>query len=315
MATISSSAISTQEFDSLFESIKNWGRWGPDDQRGALNFVTPEKRRAAAALVREGRIVSCTVPLPSAPAIDNPRPVVHLMVRSSDSTVAGSLAGGSADYFATEVHGFNRTHIDAFCHFSYKGKLYNGLDAGLITSSGASACTIVPASDGIMSRGVLLDIPRLKGRDWLDLGEPITTADLEAAERSAGLRVGTGDILLVRTGYKTRNATLGPLPWQDRSKPGLHAETLRWLHEREIAVLGGDGDSDATPSTVAGGALPKPIHVGTLVGMGVHLLDNCELDRLAQACAGLGRWEFQLTVAPLLLEQGTGSPVNPIAVL
>jgi kynurenine formamidase len=314
VATSTTGVISAQEFDAIFESIKNWGRWGKDDDRGALNFITAEKRRTAAALVREGRVVSCTVPLPSSPAIDNPRPVVHLMVRSSDSAPRDSLAGGSADYFATEVHGFNRTHIDAFCHFSYKGNLYNGLDAGLITSAGAGACTIVPASEGIVSRGVLLDIPRLKGVDWIELGIPIMTEDLEAAERAAGVTVQQGDILLVRTGYKTRRATLGPLPWQDRSKPGLHAETLRWLHQREIAVLGGDGDSDMTPSSVVGGGLSKPIHVGTLVAMGVHLLDNCELDDLARTCSELNRWEFQLTVAPLRLESGTGSPVNPLAI-
>lgn len=144
--------------------------------------------------------------------------------------------------FATEVHGFERTHLDALCHFFYKGTMYNGVDAGQISSARAGALTVEAACDGLVSCGVLLDIPRVRGVDWLELGEPVMTADLEAAERFAGVHVGTGDILLVRTGYGTRRGRLGPLPWMDRRKPGLHVETLPWLHAREIAALRGDGD-------------------------------------------------------------------------
>ena len=307
--------VTVQEFDAIVEQIKNWGRWGAEDRRGALNFITQEKRRAAAALVREGRAISCGLPLPTEPEPDNPRPVVHLMTRSADATPPGSLSGSTGDFFATEVHGFERTHLDALCHFFYKGTMYNGVDAALISSARAGALTVEAACDGLVSRGVLLDIPRVRGVDWLELGDPVMTADLEAAERFAGVRVGSGDILLVRTGYGMRRERLGPLPWTNRSKPGLHVETLPWLHEREVAALGGDGDSDMLPSPIEGGRLGKPIHVGTLVAMGVHLLDNCRLDELAEACATLGRWEFLLTVAPLRLPHGTGSPINPIAVL
>jgi kynurenine formamidase len=301
--------LSAEKFDELFQSIKNWGRWGKDDQKGALNFITPAKRQAAGALVREGRAVSCALPLAKTPAVDNPTPVMHLMMRAGDVQRAHFPA--TADYFAIAFHGFANTHIDALCHMYYQGKLYNGYDADLVTSLGARVLSIDVADQGIVSRGVLLDFPRLKGVDWLEPGTPITTADLDAVEKLEGLTVESGDILLIRTGRHVRRQAQGPWPLHE-AMAGLHVETLRWLHDREIAVLGSDAASDVAPATVDGlGGLP--IHTGAIVGLGCHLLDNCQLDDLAALCAELGRWEFHLTVAPLRLTQGTGSPVNPIA--
>ncbi|HTE86255.1 MAG TPA: cyclase family protein, partial [Dehalococcoidia bacterium] len=274
--------------------------------------ITPEKRRRAAATVREGRVVSCSTPVPVEAAPDNPTPAIHLMVRAADASRPGALSGGSADWLGTDIHG-RITHLDAFCHQIYRGKTWNGAVASLVKSSGSETGTVEAAAEGITSRGVLLDIPRLRGVDWLQLGEAILTENLEAAAAAERVKVETGDILLVRTGFKARNKALGPLPYTDRSKPGLHASVLPWLHARDIAVLGGDGDSDVLPSPIR--EIGKPVHLGCLVAMGVHLIDNCDLDKLADACAELGRWEFQFTVAPLLLPQGTGSPVNPLALL
>jgi hypothetical protein len=312
MTTTASKTLTVEEFDQIFESIKNWGRWGTEDPHGALNLITPEKRRQGAAAVREGRVISCAIPVPTAPSPDNPSPAVHFMTRAADSSRPGAITGGSGDWFGTDVHG-RITHLDAFCHQIYRGKTWNGVDGSLVKSNGSETGTVEAAAEGITSRGVLLDMPRLKGVDWLELGEPIMPDNLEAAATAEHVTVEPGDILLVRTGYKTRNKTLGPLPYTDRTKPGLHAADLPRLHAWDIAVLGGDGDSDMLPSPIK--EIGKPVHAGCLVAMGVHMIDNCDLDALAAACAELGRWEFQFTVAPLILPQGTGSPVNPIAVL
>jgi kynurenine formamidase len=161
---------------------------------------------------------------------------------------------------------------------------------------------------------VLLDIPRSKDVAWLEPGTEIQVADLEAAERAHGVTVREGDILLVATGRDARRAEHGPwVPFRD-GMAGLHPECVPWLRERDIAVLGCDGVSDVFPGPrIEGWAMP--IHQCTLVAMGVHLLDNLRLDLVCRACAEHGQYDFQLTVAPLQVEYGTGSPCNPIAVL
>ena len=313
MTVDTSGSVSVRQFDEIFESIKNWGRWGKDDQRGALNLITPDKVRQGAAAVREGRTISCAQTLATTTAADNPTPVMHFMVRAADLIQPEALSGGSSDYINMSTHGPANTHIDGFCHFIYRGKLYNGFDASVVTSRGAEAMAIIDCKDGLSSRGVLLDMPRLKGVDFLERGSLISTEDLKAAEDAQGVHVESGDILLVRTGELMARASLGARSMAERVVAGLHPETLLWLHERDVAVLGGDADSDPQPSPMKD--LNKPIHCGTLVGMGVHLLDNCALDELATACADIGRWEFQFSVAPLRLEKGTGSPINPIATI
>ncbi len=161
-----------------------------------------------------------------------------------------------------------------------------------------------------MTRGVLLDVPRLRGAPWLEPGEPIHVADLEAAEAAAGLRVEAGDLLLVRTGRWAYRDAHGP--WDPHERlAGLHACCLPWLHERRVAALGSDGVSDVVPSRAEGYRLP--IHAIAIPILGLHLLDNLELEALGEACREEGRWEFLLTVAPLVIERGTASPVNPIA--
>ena len=299
------------QLDGWFESISNWGRWGDDDQRGALNLITDAKRAEAASLVREGAIVSCAQELPKRPAPDNPTPVVHAMQGAGDVSGRGGTGGGSSDYFAISPHGYATTHLDALCHIFHKDQMYNGHPASMVTSIGARLNSIMAGQDGIVSRGVLLDIPALRGVDYLEPGERILVSDLEAAEEREGVRVTPGDILLVRTGRDERNAAEGRWDRMTGGLAGLSGETAPWLRERDVAVLGGDGVSDALPTLVPEWAMP--IHTLALVALGVHLIDNMQLSRLADACASLGRWEFQLMLAPLRLAQGTGSPVNPIA--
>jgi kynurenine formamidase len=180
-----------------------------------------------------------------------------------------------------------------------------------VTSNGATQLAITIGQDGIVSRGVLLDIPLAHGQDSLEPGYAVTPADLEGAESRAGMRVESGDILLIRTGRHARQRLHGA--WDTGVfMAGLHYTCMPWLKDRGVALLGSDGISDVRPSAVEGTTLP--IHTLTLTAMGMQLLDNLNLDDVAEACAGFGRWEFSLTLAPLRLERGTASAVNPIAV-
>ena len=296
--------MATADVQALHAGLSNWGRWGPDDQLGALNLIAPEVTAAAAATVRTGRTVSCARPLNTEAAADNPAPVAHHMIGTATE-------GWGADYFAVAPHGFATSHIDALCHIFYEGKLFNGYDTRTVTAHGATRLGIHHLQDGIVTRGVLLDIPAVRGVDALEPGEAIFPEDLEAAEERAGVRVRPGDALLVRTGRWVWRATHGP--WNIAAQAaGLDAACLPWLRERDVATLGSDAVSDVMPSRVEG--VGMPIHEIAIVALGLHLMDNLDLDALAAACADEGRWGFLFVVAPLVLRRGTASPVNPIAV-
>ena len=309
MTTKTANPTSAAEFVALFEQLKNWGRWGADDQRGALNLITAEKRAAAAKLVTEGVTVSAANPIPVTPGPNNFRPAVRAVLGGGD--VAPDGMASASDLTIIAPHGFAVSHLDALCHVFWNKQMYNGYPAGAMASNGADKNAIDVAKEGIVSRGVLLDIPRLHGRDYLAAGEAIMTDDLEAAEQRQGLRVESGDILLVRTGRHLRERTEGEHMLM-QGGAGLHISTMPWIRERGVAVLGCDGISDVMPSGCEGNHLP--VHVATLVAMGIHLLDNLALENLAAACAARNRWAFQLVVAPLIIERGTGSAVNPIAI-
>ncbi|HEY2108165.1 MAG TPA: cyclase family protein [Candidatus Binataceae bacterium] len=306
--------LTSAEVKGLFEKLSNWGKWGKDDERGALNFITDAKRAAAAALVKTGETVSMSLPLATLTSNDNPTPVTHLMMQAGTDSPRQSMAG-VADYFAISPHGFATTHLDALCHIFWQGKMYNGFDAAEVGSHGAKKCSIEVASGGVVSRGVLLDIAKVKGVEWFEPGHHIFPEDLEAAEKDHGVRVEEGDVLMVRTGRPKRRAAKGG--WEAPTRglidmAGLDATCLPWIHERRIAILGCDGTSDVIPSGYDDIGLP--IHIGTLVVMGIHLIDNADLEALSRQCARAGRYAFQFVMAPLLLKRGTASPVNPLAV-
>lgn len=301
--------MSEAELDALFERTKNWGRWGTDDQRGALNYITPELSAAAAGMVKLGRTVSCALDLATQPGPGNPTPVAHYMTRAGDMDEHTS----SGDYFAVASHGISITHLDALCHIFNRGLMYNGRPQSLVTSTGALANSIESGRDGIVGRGVLLDIPRLEGKPWLEPGDAIYVEDLEAAEAAQGVRVQEGDILLIYTGRHSRRAEFPNEPVGLATKlAGLHASTLDWIHERRVALLGCDGVSDVAPSG-GSGIYRIPVHSIAIPGMGLHLLDNADFTELAATCAELSTYAFCLTIAPLRLARGTASPVNPIA--
>ena len=304
----------TREYlDKVFEQVKNWGKWGADDERGALNYITPGVRARAGALIRDGAAVSCSLDFPVHPAPDNPHPALHMMTMAGDACTLDEFGGlqQTADFIGISFHGMASSHIDALCHVMVDERMYNGFAASDVKSTGAVRNSIMAAQDGIASRGVLLDIPRQQGQEWLELGYQITVADLEAAEQAQSVQVDEGDILLVQTGRHARRERLGP--WEiTEGLAGLHPECIPWIHERHVAVLGCDGISDPLPGNGIPG-WPVPVHQCGIAGMGLHLLDNLDLQAVSAACAERSRWEFFFVVAPLRVTQGTGSPVNPIA--
>ena len=291
-------------------SLSNWGRWGQDDELGTLNLITPEKRAQAGRLVKEGISVTCSrliVPeiAPDVVSI----PPLHYMINTGESAPS-SGPGGSSDFIGLSYHGYTITHLDSLCHQFWDGKMYNGKSASLVNAQQkATAGHIDRAQDGVVTRGVLLDIARLKGKEWLEEGEAVFPDDLEAAERAQGVRLEEGDALLVRLGwYKKREQTPTPAP----GRPGLHAATLPWLHERGVSIILADASQDVDPSGYSKVSLP--VHRVGIVAMGLWLIDAANCEELVKVCQRLGRWEFMFVVAPLRFHNATGSPINPLAI-
>jgi kynurenine formamidase len=301
------SARTKEELGALFEDVKNWGRWGDADELGTLNFMTADKTRAAAALVETGRMISLALPLAVTPDLDNPRPVAHHMVYAGDS---GRLA--CTDYLGMECHGRAITHIDALCHVFFEGKMYNGHSTDRVTSQGAMVNAIGSIASGIATRGILLDVPRALDEPWLEPGFAVLPEHLAKAERDAGLSVSEGDAVLIRTGRFRRKREVGSWNPDKIGLAGLDAACMRWFHERRISLLGSDCTSDVLPRTIEGNY--APIHQLALAAMGLPLLDNLDLESLGDECTAGKRWAFLLMVAPLVIPNGTGSPVNPIAI-
>ena len=300
------------DVDRIAQNLSNWGGWGIDDERGALNFITTEIRSAALDLISDALVVSCALPLPVEPQPGNPRPVEHHVLRGGDAASREGLSF-SLDYFSIASHGMATTHLDALCHAFSNGKMYNGFDQNEVRSDGAMKNSIMAGQDGIVSRGVLLDIAGLKNVDWLEPGTPIYRADLEEAELRQGISVREGDILLIGTGRDLRRTSVGH--WDSRTGgglAGLYADCLPWLHDRGVAVLGCDGVSDVMPSGIEGSH--QPIHEVAIAHFGIHIIDNMALDRLTVACRQRSQYEFAFFLSPLRLERGTASPVNPLAI-
>ncbi len=305
--------IGTAELDGLFRALSNWDRWGDADQLGALNHLGTRHRVAAAALVRAGDSISLARNLATDPSPENPHPAHHHMLAAGDARDSNGIEGYEAarDYIGSDVHGLGVTHVDALSHMFVRGEMYGGRPASQVRSDGAQANTIMSMADGVVGRGVLLDIPRLRGVEFLEHDDVVHRADLDAAEHEAGVHVGTGDILLISCGRDARRrARRGGFD----GLAGLHPDCLEWLHEREIAVLGSDGISDPMPGPGIA-QWPFPIHQIGITAIGLHLIDNMLLSRLGDRCASEGRWEFLFTMAPLRVARATGCPVNPVAVL
>ena len=302
----SSKRINKADFDRLVKELSNWGRWGKDDQLGALNLITPKKRTQAALLVKEGISVSMARNVEKTESQDNSMPFVHTML-----TTGFDDGPWGTDNYSVSYHGLAHTHMDSLCHLFYEGKMYNGFSRKEVGPKGAKKLSILNIKNGIFTRGLLIDIPRLRGVRFLEPGSPIYPFELDEWEKKTGIKVGSGDVVFIRTGRWARRKLLGPWDANKQGMAGLHASCAKWLKERDVAMLGSDAASDVIPSGIPD--VTHPVHVLTLHVMGVHIFDNCDLQELSKVAARLNRWEFLITAAPIPVEGGTGSPLNPIA--
>ncbi|MFD7839483.1 cyclase family protein [Streptomyces sp. NPDC059761] len=301
--------VSRREFDALFAEVRTWGRWTPAD-RGAWNRVTPDHVRRAAALVRSGAAVPLGLPWDTRPGPDNRRPALHHMTDLGD--VEAPEPATYKDFLAVDYHGKAVSHLDALSHVAYEGRLYEGRPAREAIGAGGARFGTVATLGPLVTKGVLLDLPAVLGVDWLEPGRAVHARDVLAAERALGVTIDEGCAVLLRSGRFRRSRELGP--WDsDAASAGFHVDAVPLLAERAVALLGGDGDSDLRPSPVEG--VHSPVHALAVAAMGVPLLDNLDLEALSAACAEAGRHEFMIVVAPLNVPGGTGSPVNPVAIL
>jgi kynurenine formamidase len=297
--------VSQVDVERWMTELSNWGRWGKDDQIGTVHLITPAKRREAALLVKDGYSVSLARNVETEKAADNPSPFGHTML-STGSHPNGQFV---LDEYRVSYHGYAHTHMDALCHMAWKGKMYNGFPQTDVTSQGAKELAVTGYKNGIVTRGVLIDIPRMKNKPFLEPGTAIYPEDLDAWEKTTGTKVLSGDVVFIRTGRWTRRKLSGP--WDPGQIAGLYASCARWLKQRDVAIVGSDAATDVMPSRVPG--VVQPMHQLLLIAMGTPIFDNCDLEELASATATRNRWTFLLEAAPLPVPGGTGSPLNPIA--
>ena len=294
---------SEAEMRALFTERNNWGRWGDDDEAGAINLITPQKRLQAAGLLQSGRTVSLSRFWPKSPGPLNPQPAQHFT-----QWFDRGAGGGAVDYYGIMYHGYSTTHVDALCHVWDDNGMWQGRKhEDTFTSQGTNFADITAWQGGIMTRGVLIDVPKHRGTPYVTVDTPVTGPELAEIADAQGTPVTAGDALIVYSGreaWQAENPTeyLGLPP-----SPGLHASCSQFIRDQDVALLGWDM-MDAAPNEYG---LTWPVH-GVLYSFGVALMDNALLQPLAEACAEEGRYEFMLTVLPLPVQGGTGSPVNPV---
>jgi kynurenine formamidase len=301
-----SSFTSKAEVRAYIERTRNWGRWGDDDQRGTVNLITPELRVAAAGLVRDGVTVSLSRPLATTPGVENPWPVQHFM----ETLPRGDGAGAAHDYLVMGCHGAINTHIDALTHvWDDDGMLYNGVEASsAIGYHGSTWGALEHWRDGIVTRGVLLDVAASRSKGYVTNDEPVTAEVLERVAKASGVELQPGDAVAIHSGrerYNEENPTWG----SEAARPGVDVSCIKFLRQHDCSVLLWDM-GDRKP---VGLGLPWGVHLA-IPAYGLVLVDQVKLDDLAATCERLSRNEFLLSVSPLYLNGGTGSPVNPTAV-
>lgn len=294
------SPSNADEFDRLFQQVKNWGRWGADDQLGSVNLITTATRKRALSLARTGQTVSLVHNPITDKSDDNTSPFEHTM-----------NPGFTTDTYKVNYHGYSHSHIDALCHILYKDQTYNGYARAVVnTDQGCTKLGIENLKQGLITRGVLIDIPRLKGVPYLEPGTAVYQEDVEAWEKMSGVKIASGDAILLRTGRWARREKAGP--WAvGRSAAGFHASIIPFIKARGVAIVGSDDAAEVTPTLVTG--VPLPVHTLLITALGINILDNQDLETLAGIAAKLKRWEFMITINPLPVTGGTGSPMNTLA--
>jgi kynurenine formamidase len=301
--------------------VRNWGKWGADDEIGTLNYITPDRIAAACQLVTAGKVFALGIPLQrngpqsGTRARFNP---IHTMFRDGGDQPRDAAAvlemqgyGGSDDWIVMPLQCV--TQWDSLAHVFDSGKMYNGYDAALVTSSGAAKNSIDKTKDKIVGRGVLLDVARYKGVPALEAGYAISIDDLERTAAAQRVEVQRGDILLIRTGFMSRYLAKGNWNYFDLDEsPGVSVYTAAWMHAREIAAVASDNYAvEVRPSELP--PFRSPFHICAIPNMGLTLGEIFYLEELATDCASDGRYAFLLVAPPLPVTQAVGTPINPYA--
>ena len=296
------------QYEQWRRDFKTWGKWAPvgQESRGTSNLITPQKVMSALRLAKSGVVVSLAHAEPQEAAADVAAAGLFHRV------TLGITDGGTMDNYQVSFHGQTVAHIDTWCHFFENGQMYNGVPVkdNISAEAGCAKGSVMNWREGITTRAVLYDIAQLKGVDWVDPTTPITRADLEAWERKSGVKAGPGDIPLLYIGRWKRRAALGPWTGQ---VAGYYADTIPWMHERLPAFIGHDFNIDWNPRPGWEG-LRNPVHIAALNWMGINIIECLDLEEAVATARRLKRYEFVISFAPLPVEGGTGSPVNPIAI-
>jgi kynurenine formamidase len=313
---------SEEEWLGYFESLSNWGRWGPEDSLGTLNLITDSKVLNAARLIEVGTHVSCARVVDfgdRCPVTESRTPPLHFFSHTGQNPPSRG-GSGAMDWLGIPLHGLHITHLDAHAHAFWDGRMYNGKPASAVSAeTGARAGSTHPLSNGVVTRGVLMDVPRALGVEALPPGFAVGADELDLCARQAGVTPEPGDLLMVRTGYGGARRSRGPVgtPYDAPGSPdaphlpGVGVAALPWLRQNDVAIVGTDTGTDARPAPYSFNA---PVHAVALCAMGMWVIDNLDLEDVSEACARYGRGAFLVTVAPIKLKNATGSPVNPIAV-
>lgn len=318
MTVVDQKSVGPEDIFAAGRQLSNWGAWGPDDEKGALNHITAEHRVRAARLVRRGAVFSLALPIKDGSGPMLPYPAgrfnsVHRMTVTGDTR--GPLDMGAGTDFTDDMIMMgcqSSTQWDALCHVYYDEKLYNGYPSSSVSNSGAARNSIDKVHTDMVARGVLLDVPRYLGVDALDPGYAVTADELDACAQKQGVEVTDGDVVLFRTGFQKHVRKDDWSYYHELSRPGLHWSTAEWIKDRRIAAIAGDNPAVEAESDVPG--VRSPFHMLVLRDMGVHIGEFWQFDELAADCAQDGVYEAMLVAQPLRIEGGAGSPINPLAI-
>ncbi len=303
-----------EDFRSIGRRLSNWGRWGKNDERGTTNFITPERLVEAARLIRTGKVFDLGIPFGSdgtqSGAGGRINPILLVSETGEDQSQFPGAFHYADDYIFMPLQ--SASQWDALAHVHYDGQLYNGFPSSAVSPHGARHCGIDKQGRGIAGRGVLLDVARFKGKRWLDIGEVISPEDIDACAVTHGITFHSGDILLIRTGWRRKFIEeRNPSEWM-KGEPGIGLASCEWLAKREISAVCCDNIAvEVLPGEVSTEILP--VHMVLLRDMGLTLGEILDFEDLADDCAKDGVYEFFFCGPPIKFSRALGSPINPLA--